>query len=308
MTEITDALLDYFKDRLELCKGIVPFSAFNNLRQSSFESLAQRRIYDEFDEPKAYLICLENMVGFKDVREKEISNLKTCAKDIACALYRCTTDAVRIKNTYLMTNASSQPIKIECSIGENGVHLDKTLYIKQFDPLRILGIEIYNILSGIEQYHFVFNDGIIVEDALEGKHEFDINEDLQQNQAYARNRVQADLLSFFMGLDDLAKKDNYLVSSDKKIKFIDFDVWRGKYQAEEIEHIKNITCRELGIFREVYNVMFAEEKQKVQYRVKENKDAIIKIITAVQLNKDTESMEIGDNILSNMEDMLVKCQ
>lgn len=308
MTKIIEALLEYFKDRLELSKDLVPFSAFGMLRYSSFESLAQKRLDDGFHEPKAYPICLENLVGFKEVREKELSNLNTRAKDIACALYQCAPAAVHIKNAYLMTNASSQPLKIECSIGENDVHLDKIFYIKQFDPLRILGIEIYNILSGIEQYRFAFNKGIIVEDALEGKHEFDIDEDLTQNQAYVRNRVQADLLSFFMGLDDLAKKDNYLVSSDRKIKFIDFDVWRGKYKVEEIEYIKAATCRALGIFREVYDVIFAEEMQKLRYRVQEHKDSIKKIINAVQLDRDPESMEIGDNILSNMEDILVKCQ
>ena len=303
--KLFEKLCEYFRGRPELVDS-VPFHTFSRAKEASFVFFSQMVGWEIEDFPKAAPITLETMIGCAETKKKELDSIEAPAKECASKLYRFGVDDIEINGIYLMTDGSSLPVRVDLSIrnGDDN-RISRTMYMKPFDPMRILGIELYKLTGGIEQdYEFFFNGGIVVEDNIEGRHEFDINEDLKSNEVYVRSRVREDLVSFFIGLDDLAKTDNYVVAPNGKIKVIDFDTMDMQYSEEQKAQIMAFTAQELGITPEEYKRIFDEEKRNLRLRVMEHRDRIYRICEIFESSDDEVITGIGKYIRQNTDKLL----
>ena len=303
--ELFTKLCEYFEGRPELVDS-VHFTAFSRAKERTLDFVLQER--DVFDRgmPKQAPITIGTMLGFPDQKQSLLDGLQKPAKECASKLYKFNPENIEVRGVYLMTDGSSLPVRVDVSI-KNGDEsaINKTMYLKPFDPVRLLGIELYRLIGGIEEdYGFFFNRGIVVEDNIEGRHEFDISEDLKSGEVYVASRVREDIVSFYMGLDDLVKHDNYVIAHNGRIKVIDFDKMDTEYSEEEKARIKSFTAKGLGITIDEYNELYAKEEERLKRRIQEHKDDIYRICDIFESSEDDVTAGIGKYIRKNTEKML----
>jgi hypothetical protein len=238
------------------------FSVFYSVRDSALEGFFMNRELTG-QGPKAFEITFDSLIGWPETRRKNTEILAKYATECASYFY----GNAEFQAAYLMTNGSSLPLKVvfdtDCA--------EKALYLKPFDLTRLIGLELYRMAEAPD-YCFLFNDGIIAEEAQEGKHEFEI--DGFNNENYKRGRIRMDIFSFYFGTDDLQKRDNYVVSPER-VRIIDFDV-ATPFSDSEIEAIRRSTMQDLNIGEQQYEEIFAEENQLFIRRL--TKDKIVGIL------------------------------
>ena len=299
-------ICEYFRERPELVDS-TPFTAFNRAKEKCDDFFFRQEEGGVIKKkPKKAPITLETMVGSAEDRQAYFDRAVSSAKECASKLYRFGIGDIEIEGLYLMTEGSSWPVRVDVSIknGEDS-RIGKIMYLKPFDPVRILGIELYKLIGGIEQdYEFFFNDGIVVENNIEGRHEFDIDEDLKSNDVYVESRVREDLVAFYMGLDDLRKPDNYVVARNGRIKVIDFDTMDSQYSEEHQAGIKADTAQQLGITVDEYERIFDEKKRSLKTRVMEHRDRIYRICEIFESSDDEVITGIGKYIRQNTDKLL----
>ncbi len=156
----------------------------------------------------------------------------------------------------------------------------------------------------MQKYNFIFNEDFIIENALEGKHEFDLPADIANGNEYKEEMIRADAISFYMGLDDVAKKDNYLVSSTNKIVFIDFDVIDRMYTLAERNSIKENTAKQLSISVEEYKKSYAKQEQRLAILLCQRRDNISLMLDIFKTSRELSSL--GEYIRANTNNLLQK--
>jgi hypothetical protein len=297
--ELPKGISQYFRGRPELAESS-SFSAFYSARNSSWECFLQNRALTG-QEPKAFAITLDTMLGYPETRQRDLDDLKKHAKECASILYGLEAESVIIDRAYLMTNGSSLPLRVDLSAA-NKIMTEQTMYVKAFDFVRLFGLELYRIIAGADDYRFFFNRGIIVEDGQKGKHEFELNWNPNSCENYKREKAMMNVVSFYMGLHDLAKKDNYVIYPNGRTRVIDFDVME-VYSDDDIAAIKVQTARELGIGNEEYEKMHEEERQMLQTRLLQKKETILRLIRAFGC-LDRDMKRITDYAEKNMISLL----
>jgi len=294
--ELPKGIIEYFEGRPELAESS-PFSVFYGVRDSSWECFLQNRALTG-QEPKAFAITLDTMLGYPETRQKDLENLEKYAKECASVLYGLGVEDIAVEKAYLMTNGSSLPLRVDLSaVNKSRI---KTMYIKVFDFVRLFGLELYRIIAEADDYRFFFNKGIIVEDGQKGKHAFELNWNLNNCENHKREKAMINVMSFYMGLHDLAKKDNYVIRPDGGIRVIDFDLME-VYSDDDIAAIKMQTARELGISNEEYKRLHEEEEKLLRTRLLQRKELVLRLINAFDgLGRDMKRIAdyIQKNILS----------
>ena len=298
-------ITEYFEEKSELVDSS-SFAVYALIRNDSLACFYQNREITG-EEPRRFEITLENMLGYLETRKRNMEDLERYAKECASKLYEVGAENIDVEKAYLMTNGSSLPLRVDLTIENKEGRINKTMYIKCFDPTRLLGIELYRLIGETDRrYWFFFNEGIIVEDSQEGEHEFESTERISEREHYKEERIKADLISFYLGLDDLGKKDNYLVASDGKIRIIDFDMMNRVYSDKDIIAIKRQSAEEIGISSEEYDTRYKEEERLLRERVHRKKDRIYQIIGILKSSEDSGIAAIGNYISKNTENLLSK--
>lgn len=299
-----ERIKEYFKGREELDDSPL-YTDFSRAKNSvlNFIYSLPGGMNEIPPEQGAFEINLDNMIGLQESRRKDLEILEESAKGCAANIYGFDPENIEIDKAYLMTTGSSLPIKVELTLrNHDRSGINKTMYIKPFDVARLLGIELYSLIGGIGQsYDFRFNQGVIIENGLEGKHEFELSDETRNDSRYRYERVKFDLVSFHMGLDDLNKPSNYLISLDRKVTVIDFDVLDRRYSEEDKEFIKKQTYEELGMTREEYDAKYAKEEKELRARLLDKKDKIYQIIEIFENSNDLVMQETGRYIKENTD-------
>ena len=298
---------EYFRERPELISS-PSYRDFSQAKENTFAFVVQEG-WDKISRRyRAFAITPNNMIGFPEARKRSMQSLEENAKECAAKLYGFDVRNIEFNCAYLMVNGSSLPIRLDLTLRNSEADgIRKKMFVKQFDIARLLGLELYSLIGGIDQnYNFFFNEGIIAEDALEGKHEFELECSLIPNPTYKIERIRFDVISFYMGLDDLGKKDNYLITPDGRIKIIDFDVLDRRYTDAEKRFIQAQTSKELGISVEEYEKILKDQERLLRDRILQEKDRIDKLIGMVKVLEDKEMAEIGRYIGENTNQLLAK--
>lgn len=299
-----ERLEKYFRGRSELVET-PHYTSLTRAMDSAIDFLHQKILYDNWKDPKELEITLDHMLGYPEQRQAELEELDTNAKEIVAALYNTTPEHIEITGAYVMYNGSSKPIRLEFSLLTNGSHVDKTIFVKRFDENRLIGLELYDIFGGWEEdYSFAFNQGAIIEQKVEGKHEYDLPFGVQDQPHYVVERVKSDLFAFFTGCDDLGKKDNYLVTSQGRVSLIDFDVMDRFYNEDEIDTIKKLTAEELGITRDEYARIYQEQEDLLRDRISGKKKRLYGLIGVLEQDDDPMIKDLGGYIKRNTDRLL----
>lgn len=232
-----------------------------------------------------------------DIDNNMINDFSKYSLKLAEKLYGFNEYQMRINNISLMANGGASPIKVDLEIDCLNEKLKKTMYIKPFDKERLFGLELYNLLGGINKdYNYVFNSQVIVEDKIEGKHEDQIMniDDIRKKDQYKIERIKLDMLSYYLGIDDLIEKDNtleyeivgkeemrydnYLVTEDGRITIIDFNVMNFSFNEEYKTYLKNKTIDELNISEEQYDTIYNDQKKLLKDRFRDERPYLNKLL------------------------------
>lgn len=190
-----------------------------------------------------------------------------------------------------MINGRTVPIKINYNLVEN--HESRQLFIKKPKFERLVGIVLYNIISGMESIRYAFNDHIFVEEGIKAS---PINDHTEKRYFHSeeyfigigRASVHADFLK--LGRDCCSKK-NRLVDKNRQTILFDFDTSYSfsitdycdlfdKYYKLTSEITKNNPNFKKQILDGEY-----DEKQKVAERLKNNSELVSKVTDAFAKQK-----------------------
>lgn len=228
-------------------------------------------------------IIPENMLNYEVDRVKNYEKAVKAFQEFIRGFYaNLTPDQVDIQKMDLMVNGSTLPVKVSARLTKGNDKIDKTVFVKKFDYGRLFGLLFYNSIAGINDYGFVFNENGIVEEQIPGKHSHQFEKcelsDLVKKDEYIKERIKLDLLSFYLGLDDVVNPNNHLITKKGRIYVIDFDVMGEVYNEMIRENIKNNTANELNITRKKYDTIFNRENMLLIDRIKSEKDILIPML------------------------------
>ena len=297
--QIPSMLHEYYKDRSEFL--LSQDSSFSDIAQAfnmAFQFYSQNKLWDdELARAKSLGISFDNMLGYPEKRKQSLESMLDTLPGIASDFLGKDYSPEDIEKASIMVNGSSLPLEVRLDDGEE----QDTIYIKRFDIDRLLGIELYSLISGIGDYNYAFNSEILIEQKIAGKHEFQYSQadlqDIKNSYNYIMNRVKLDVISHYMGLDDVLKQDNYLLTEGGQINMIDFDVMDRRYTPEDIEACRRHTCDDLQISQDLYDKIYAFEEFLMQSRIKHNKNNINKLKRILQYaGSDTSHNRIYEAI------------
>lgn len=265
----------------------------------------------KYDDAKAVDMVPVNMIGYPTEREQALEQAHNAARVIGSVLYQCPEKALSVDKLKLMVNGSSLPVRAEIHIATaNSPVLEQIAYIKPFDRARIVGIELYTLMGCInEDYTYFCNNGVIVENSLRGFHEFErpeIAKAIKGLPAYWNSRTKCDVISFVLGIDDIAKQDNYMITEQGDIKFIDFDVMGRCYSPADRCAIRERTRKELGISEEQYDHVFAREESFLRDRIQRYEREIFILLEALIQSDDEQEKNIGLYIKGEVQRVLTE--
>ena len=284
---LEEALDAYYAERPEFKLDKATFSGITAATNFTFDYYLQEKARNpELEKARSVRIVAENMLGYVDQRRKALDNCSKALSVIAAEFLKTKYDPEDVIEASLMVNGSTLPLEVRLNGGKN----KRTIFLKKFDLGRLLGLEIYSLISGSKEYNYAFNQEMIVEREQEGEHEFEYSPQefarIKASRNYIQNKVKLDLISFYMGLDDVMKKDNYLVTRKGDIRIIDFDVMDRDYSEDEIMACKEQTAKELGITSEEYKKIYDFQEFLLKQRVKDNRE---KINILIDLSKHCEN-------------------
>lgn len=130
---------------------------------------------------------------------------------------------------YMLTGGT-KPIRVTTHISEKW----KRMYVKLPSIERIIGLSLYNLISGKPPIDFLFSEYVFVEDSVPGRHIDDTNISyFQRLERLGRGIIEARTQDRFLGINDLDREVdlpnsprnlvNLLVQSDGDIALFDVD-------------------------------------------------------------------------------------
>ncbi len=130
---------------------------------------------------------------------------------------------------YMLTGGT-KPIRVTTHISER----DKRIYVKLPSIERIIGLSLYNLISGKPPIDFLFSEYVFVEDSVPGRHIDDKNiRYFQRLKKLGNGIIEARTQDKFLGINDLDRAVdlpnsprnlvNLLVQSDGDIALFDVD-------------------------------------------------------------------------------------
>jgi hypothetical protein len=305
-SEMLESILEYFRQNAQVADA-PSFSEFGypkGLCLRHFQQEAQLENLDR-DKTKAYEMNVEHMLGYKEMREEAMQRAQQLAKSCAEQLFGFDASRIGIERLDLMVNGSTLPLRAEVRIDGEG-QITHRMYIKEFDLSRLAGLEVYSLTAGIktDQYNFMVGRDIILEEAIEGKHAFEITEDLTADQQYRRSRVKLDLIAGYTGLDDFVKADNSIITPIRDIAIIDFDLMGREYSQRDLELMAQATCDELGMRKEEYKAIYETEQILLKERVFTARRRIRTFAGLLEKTEDDALAIMGSLITKNTKSLL----
>ncbi len=223
-------------------------------------------IFDDGDDDAPIEIPFMN----KDVKSRMIAD--EISKHVIRAIYDAGNHIDTIRKAYMV--ASTLPIKVNFSRG--GKEFRKAVFVKKPSQNRILGLFIYNMVSGAEPTRFAFNDSILVEEEVSGT----ILPLMDENKLLNLSEYREGLLRAAAQLDflqlayDAAKKCNRIVGERYMTKFFDFDNLfvpkTEEHKYSKFNYILNKYFNRIDIKSKRSIEIVMDEKHRIFRRIEEN--------------------------------------
>ena len=303
-------VMDYFTEKYG-CASIPSFSAFIPAIALARQCYQQKQSYEEgFSEPRRFEIKREHLLGYPEHRTRVLDLLKENAQVLTARFYGLHDSQIDVKKVELMTRGSSSPLSLEIAIHNGEARtIRKVCYVKPFDINRLIGIEIYSQLSGaVQDYQFVATRDTIVEDGVYGNHEFEYEPNelmrIKGSELYRAGKINLDVLSFLMGLDDTAKLDNFVVSPEGRIRVVDFDVLDRDYTPDEQAYIRDLTAHELGISKVQYDDIYRMQEAFITQNMLRHRESITRLATIMRVSSIPELKQAGMRICASIENLI----
>ncbi len=204
-------------------------------------------------------------------------------------------ETISTRSLDLMLHAHTKPLRAGIDIRTPVETKKNRVFLKVFDPTRLFGLEIYRLLGAIgRDYHFITDDNVTLEEGIHGCHEFEISPESRRkinSEVYLSQRIALDSFRVNLGLGDLSKQDNYIVSPEGFITIIDFDIMSSNMQKEEIEALKKDSARKLGISRADYDSIFEEQTKLFRLNYAMKKEQVDELIRAYSIIDEISGSE-----------------
>ena len=272
-------LIDYFNSRgHELDSSNT--EALNHVWEGSIEVFKSGPMFH----PKKCLSLDALLLGDPDSQEVFLPSAREEVAGIASQLLGHRESSISVGPLDLMLHAHTKPIRAGIRIDSADNNIEGKIYLKIFDPTRVFGIQLYNLLAGIGvDYHFVTDDELTVEEEVGGNHLFDLEDSkrssLNRSPLFTSQRIALDSYRINLGFGDLVKEDNFVVSEGGMIRVIDFDILiHPTYH--EIERIKSKTTEGMGVFRAFYDSVFEEQTKLILLNYQKNKREVDLLLNA----------------------------
>ena len=223
-------------------------------------------IFDDEDDEAPLEIPFTNL----DVKSKMLAD--DISKQVIRAIYDDGNHIDSIKKAYMI--ASTLPIKVNFS--KSGKKSRKAVFVKRPSQNRILGLFIYNMVSGAEPTRFAFNDLILVEEEVSGTILSVMDESkLLRLDAYKEGILRASVqLDFLQLAYDAAKKNNRIVGEGYMTKFFDFDNLfvpkTDNYKYSKYNYIINKYFNHMDTSSDKALDVIFDEQYRILRRVEEN--------------------------------------
>ena len=127
-----------------------------------------------------------------------------------------------VQRRYMLTG-KTKPIRINAENQKTGEKV--VVYAKCPDENRIVGMFLYNIVSGFEPLKYRFNQAVFIEDEVKGICLLRHNEEILLNDSrYREGIVRAAVHSHFLGMaGDVVGAQNRVVDAQHRTRLFDFD-------------------------------------------------------------------------------------
>ena len=218
---------------------------------------------------------------------------------------------------YLMTNGTRLPIKFSFLMREGPL---RTVYVKPFELSRIIGLELYNLLSGRAEHGYKFNFGVIAEKEVLGSHEGILSLDDDLAKKLDEEKFKALNLAMLLGVRDVVEvyddpkvaeqqgtdvqfveKNQLLITDNPGVVLMDFNVM-GRYKAKERDRMLKTLLRDRNMSSEDYARICREQLPEITQRVRRNWDYLMNIVDSLR----TATIKSGDGRGSHIKHPLGK--
>lgn len=250
MSDLIEKLKSYYVGRVE---DLTPHS------DSCIRQLMDRIPRDRTRVPSSREVSLQSISHPSDLHLVE--QVREYSANLLAALEGSPQGSFKVHSIDVKVNCSTNPLKVTL---ENSA--TRTYYIKEFDPIRVIGLELYNLVGPDNvRYPFAFTAFDIVEPEIEGRHIKDISESemkfIKRSPAYQSDRVLVDIYQERFGLSDIVDgPSNYLVTPGGRLVIIDFDGFNCNMQGPTFNtEMKKQTCTDLGISEATYDKIYKDE-------------------------------------------------
>ena len=202
-------LIDYFNSRgHELDSSNT--EALNHVWEGSIEVFKSGPMFH----PKKCLSLDALLLGDPDSQEVFLPSAREEVAGIASQLLGHRESSISVGPLDLMLHAHTKPIRAGIRIDSADNNIEGKIYLKIFDPTRVFGIQLYNLLAGIGvDYHFVTDDELTVEEEVGGNHLFDLEDSkrssLNRSPLFTSQRIALDSYRINLGFGDLVKESPY---------------------------------------------------------------------------------------------------
>jgi len=196
-----------------------------------------------------------------------------------------------------MLRGTTLPIKVKFKI--NGRKRRQAIYIKKPSAQRVVGKYLYQIISGIEQSCYAFNERVLIEESVKGAPLSKLDERLYiRDRKYQEGLVRAAVHAEVLGLGAEASEQlNRIVDPDRRTVFFDFDLI---FQEKSTLNLNNFLTpymapRQLPACAVDWLI---DEQIKVAARLVENYKQIMKLASIAGSIMDLTRKSIDDRMLT----------
>jgi hypothetical protein len=210
---------------------------------------------DAFDWTYGYGLPLVETRAVNNKNSDIYAQSQRRAKDLAKVLFGVSNSEIAEPLREYMLTGGTKPIKVTTTVQEK----ERKVYVKMPSVERIVGLTLYNMISGNEPIDFVFSEYVFAENSVSGIHIDKTNISyMQRLKELGRSIIRARVIDNFLGINDLDREvnlrekpemlANLLVQSDGQIKLFDVDCAFTRpfpeYNLVEIARKKEITITE----------------------------------------------------------------
>jgi hypothetical protein len=269
--EIPKELVNFFKKRRGSHRGrYVPYE-----RGLSYSEVVGRNA----EEIPPELHCGEEALGieeymFSNLDDESKQNAEKASERVLRRLFG-KKEYSSVKRSY-MVGTLTLPVKVRFK--EDGKKSKKIAYVKKPSIGRIVGRFLYEIVSGIKEYSFLFNENIFVEEGAHGNtlsrvDEQDFFDVLEYRKGIARAAVHA----YVLGIEgESINPRNRVIDSKLRTILIDFEPIFLKRNPGDNVFFERYVRKKGFIDHAVINA-YLEEHHLVSRRLEENWDCVFKL-------------------------------